>query len=68
MRLALRVLVLLTVFAGVAWLAAHMVVSHAAATTPESQVRLSAAMAGLFAGGAAAVLAGIAMLWIGRGR
>jgi purine-cytosine permease-like protein len=66
MRLALRVLLLLVVFAGVGWFAAHVVVSHAAANTPESQVRLSAATAGLFAGGAAAVLVGIAMLRIGR--
>ena len=68
MRLALRVLLLLAVFAAVAWLAAHLATAHAVAGTPAAQVQLAAAMAGLFAGGAAAVLAGIALLWIGRKR
>jgi hypothetical protein len=69
MRLALRVLVLLLVFAGVAWLAAHMAIARAVAGTPlQLQVRLAAAMAALFAGGAAAVLVGIALLRIGRKR
>jgi hypothetical protein len=63
MRLALRVLVLLVVFLGVGLLTAHGVVHHASAATPVAEVRLSAAMAGLFAGGAAAVLVGIAMVW-----
>jgi Zn-dependent protease len=62
MRTALRVLVLLLVFGGVAWLAAWEVAAHAAAGTPEAQVRLAAAMAGLFAGGAAAVVVGVVML------
>jgi hypothetical protein len=63
MRVALRVAVLLLVFGGVGWLAAHLVVSHAAVSTPQAQVRLAAAMAGLFAGGGSAVIVGIAMLW-----
>jgi hypothetical protein len=62
MRTALRVLVLLLVFGGVAWLAAWAVMAHAAAGTPEAQVRLAAGMAGLFAGGAAAVIVGVAMV------
>jgi hypothetical protein len=36
---------------------------HAAVGTPVAEVRLSAAMAGLFAGGAAAVVVGIALVW-----
>jgi len=68
MRLVLRVLLLLAVFAAVAWLAAHLATAHAVAGTPAAQVQLAAAMAGLFAGGAAAVLVGIALLWIGRKR
>ena len=68
MRLTLQVLLLLAVFAAVAWLAAHMAIARAVAGTPLPEVRLAAAMAALFAGGAAAVLAGIAMLWIGRKR
>ena len=68
MRLALRVLLLLAVFAAVAWLAAHLATAHAVAGTPAAQVQLAAAMAGLFAGGAAAVLVGIALLGIGRKR
>jgi hypothetical protein len=63
MRTALRAVALLLVFATVAWMTAQMVTVHATAGTPAAQVQLSAAMAGLFAGGAAAVLAGIAMFW-----
>ena len=40
MRVALRVAVLLLVFGGVGWLAAHLVVSHAAVSTPQAQVPL----------------------------
>ncbi len=68
MRIAMRVLVLLIVFVGVGWLAARGVMDHAArrgAMQPE--VRLSGAMAGLFAGGAATVIAGIAMAWRSKG-
>jgi len=63
MRPALRAVVVLLIFAGVAWLTAHIVTIHAAAGTPAAQVRLSAAMAGLFAGGATAVIGAIAMFW-----
>jgi Zn-dependent protease len=62
MRTVLRVAVLVVVFGGVGWLAARAVVAHAGASTPEAQVRLSAAMAGLFGGGVAAVLVGVAVL------
>jgi hypothetical protein len=63
MRIALRVAVVLVVFAGVGWGTARAVMHHAAVGTPVAEVRLSAAMAGLFAGGAAAVVVGIALVW-----
>ncbi len=63
MRLALRVAVLLLVSVGVGLLTAHSVMHHASAATPTAEVRLSAAMAGLFAGGAAAVVVGIGIVW-----
>ncbi|MGA8937623.1 MAG: hypothetical protein WB439_00510 [Acidobacteriaceae bacterium] len=64
MRVAVRTLVLLGVFVGVGWLTARAVMDHVAkrgAMQPE--VRLSGAMAGLFAGGAATMVVGIAMVW-----
>ena len=64
MRVAMRTLVLLVVFAGVGWLTARGVMAHVAsggAMRPE--VQLAAAMAGLFAGGASAAVVGIAMVW-----
>jgi TRAP-type C4-dicarboxylate transport system permease small subunit len=63
MRVLLRVLIVVAVFAGVGWGTARAVLHHAAMGTPATQVRLSAAMAGLFAGGAAAVVAGIGLAW-----
>jgi hypothetical protein len=63
MRVALRVVVVIAVFVGVAWGTARAVAHHAAGGTPVAQVQLSSAMAGLFAGGAAAVVVGIALLW-----
>ena len=64
MRVALRVLILVAVFAGVGWMTARAVMSHvASAGAMQPEVRLAGAMAGLFAGGAAAVLVGIAMVW-----
>jgi TRAP-type C4-dicarboxylate transport system permease small subunit len=63
MRLIVRTLVLLVVFVGVGWLTGRTVAHHAAAGTPVAEVRLSAAMAALFAGGAAAVVVGIALVW-----
>ncbi len=64
MRIALRTLMLVLVFAGVGWMTARSVMSHVegkGAMQPE--VRLSGAMAGLFAGGAATLVVGIAMVW-----
>ena len=63
MRIAVRVLVLVFVFAGVGWLTARGVMDHVASRgAMQPEVRLSGAMAGLFAGGAATLIAGIAMV------
>ncbi len=68
MKLALRVLLLLAVFAGIGLLTYQAVLGHSAqragAYLPET--RLAAMMAGLFAGGAATVLAGLATLLLRR--
>jgi uncharacterized membrane protein len=55
--------VLLVVFVGVGWFTARHVRARAVPGTPAAEVRLASAMAGLFAGGAAVVVTGIAMLW-----
>jgi hypothetical protein len=70
MRIVWRALVVVAVFVGVGLTTANAVVKHAVnAGNAESQVRLAGAMAGLFAGGAAAVLVGIAMMLLqGRRR
>jgi hypothetical protein len=66
MRGALYALLLLSVFAVVGLLTAHLVMARAAgAERPE--VRLAAETAGLFAGGAAATVVLIALAW-GRRR
>ena len=63
MRLWLRVLVVVAVFAAVGWGTAHVVIARAVARgTPEYEVRLAGAMAGLFVGGAAAVIVLLASL------
>jgi hypothetical protein len=52
---AWRAVFVVAVFIGVGMAVDKIVISHQrAANAPESQVRLSAAMAGLFAGGASA--------------
>jgi hypothetical protein len=64
MRVAIRTLTLLLIFAGVGWLAARAVMDHVASRgAMQPEVRLAGAMAGLFVGGAATVIAGIAMAW-----
>jgi hypothetical protein len=64
MRVALRALVLVAVFAGVGWMTARAVMNHVASRgAMQPEVRLSGAMAGLFAGGAATLIVGIAMAW-----
>jgi hypothetical protein len=65
MRLVLRVVALVLVFVGVGWLTARGVMGHvASAGAMQPEVRLSGAMAGLFAGGAAALMVGIGMVWV----
>jgi hypothetical protein len=68
MKIVLRVGFVLLVCVGVGWGTARAVRMHATAGTPVAQVRLSSAMAGLFAGGAAAVVLGIALMWGRSGR
>lgn len=64
MRIAMRTLVLLSVFVGVGWLTARAVMDRVASKgAMQPEVRLSGAMGGLFAGGAATLLVGIAMVW-----
>ena len=67
MRVALRALVLVVVFAGVGWMTARAVMNHvASAGAMQPEVRLAGAMAGLFAGGAVTLIVGIAMVWSRR--
>lgn len=67
MRMVLRTLLLLAVFAGVGWLTARGVMDHVASRgAMQPEVRLSGAMAGLFAGGAATLIVGIAMVSLRR--
>ncbi len=67
MRVALRALVLVAVFVGVGWLTARAVMDHVASRgAMQPEVRLSGAMAGLFAGGAVTLIVGIAMAWAGK--
>ena len=62
MAFAWRAAIVLLVFIGVGFATAKIVVTHAVnAGAAESQVHLAGAMAGLFAGGLAALLAGIAL-------
>ena len=72
-RLIGRVLLLaaapLVVGMGVGLWTAHALIAHAvAAGTPEYNVRLAGAMGGLFAGGSAAALTGLALLLARPGR
>lgn len=64
MKVFWRVLVIVAVFAGVGALTGFAVVAHASAGRDyQPEVRLAGAMAGLFAGGAAATVVGIGMVW-----
>lgn len=64
MRVVWRVAVVLAVFAVVGYAASHVVMAHELAKpdAPFAEVRLVSWMAGLFGGGLAAVLVGIALL------
>ncbi len=70
MKLALRAVLLIAVFAGIGVLTYHAVLTHSArqAGAYLPATRLAAMMAGLFAGGAATVLTGIALALTGRHR
>ena len=63
MGVAWRAAVVLAVFAGVGLLTSHAVIAHEVRQGIAGvQVRMAAWMAGLFAGGAAATVAGIALI------
>jgi hypothetical protein len=65
MRVVWRAAVVLAVFVGVGLWASHVTMAHelAKAGAPFAEVRLASWMAGLFGGGLAAVLVGIALVW-----
>jgi hypothetical protein len=64
MRYAWRSLLVLAVFLGVGYAVMHLVIAHSVQrSTPLPELRLAGAMAGLFAGGAAACVVGIALVW-----
>jgi hypothetical protein len=69
MQLVWRAAVVLGVFLIVGYAASHVVMAHELAKTgaPFAEVRLVSWMAGLFGGGFAAVLVGIALV-VKRGR
>jgi hypothetical protein len=69
MRVVLRAAVVLGVFVVVAFTISHAVMAHELVNgdTPFAEVRLASWMAGLFCGGLAAVVVGIALV-IKRGR
>ena len=70
MRLVVRAAVVLAVFVVIALTISHAVMAHelASGDTPFAEVRLASWMAGLFGGGLVAVLVGIALLIVRRGR
>jgi len=65
MRIVWRAALVLVVFGAAALAASHLVMQHelAKAGAPFPEVRLVSWMAGLFTGGLAALLVGIALLW-----
>jgi hypothetical protein len=64
MRMVWRAAVVVAVFIGVGWVVARSVIVHEGMHgAPLAEVRLSGEAAGLFAGGLAAVVVGIAMVW-----
>lgn len=69
MGAAWRGAVVLAVFAVVAWLTSHAVMVHQMRQgSGGAEVRMAAWMAGLFAGGGAAVITGIALVTLRRRR
>jgi hypothetical protein len=69
MRVVLRIAVVLGVFVIVAMTISHAVMAHELVNgdTPFAEVKLASWMAGLFGGGLAAVVVGIALI-VKRGR
>jgi hypothetical protein len=65
MGLVWKIVVVVAVAGCVGVLTALTVVHHAVSGTPVAEVRLAAAMAGLFAGGAALVVVGLVVLRVG---
>jgi hypothetical protein len=65
MRMVWRAALVLAVFVGVGLWASHVTMAHelAKAGAPFAEVRLASWMAGLFGGGLAAVVVGIALVW-----
>jgi len=70
MRMVWRAALVLAVFVVMAFTISHAVMAHelVEGDTPFAEVRLASWMAGLFGGGLVAVLVGIALLTIKRGR
>lgn len=69
MGAAWRAAVVLAVFAVIAWLTSHAVMVHQVRHgNGGAEVRMAAWMAGLFAGGGAAAITGIALLTLRRPR
>jgi hypothetical protein len=67
MKNSLRALIILFVFCLTAWYTSRLVTTHTEeSNTPASQLRLAGAMAGLFAGGAAAMFVGIVFISVRR--
>ena len=63
MRYAWRTLLVLAAFFGVGYFVMHLVVTHSVQMgAPDSEIRLAGLMAGLFSGGAAACIVGIAVV------
>ncbi|MDE1163087.1 MAG: hypothetical protein PW792_14275 [Acidobacteriaceae bacterium] len=61
-----RILLVLVAFFGVGWWTLSWTTHRAQARkAPPAQVQLAALMAGLFGGGAAAMVVGLATLWVG---
>ena len=68
-RLIGRIVLILAVFLGVELWTGQALIAHAVAGgTPEYKVRLAGAMGGLFAGGGAAALTGLALVLARSGR
>jgi hypothetical protein len=70
MRVVWRAVIVLAVFVVMAFTISHAVMAHEllSGDTPFAEVRLASWMAGLFGGGLVAVLVGIALLIVRRGR